>query len=190
MQTLLPDEAEIQGLLALMLLHDARRLARRGGAGDLITAEWPSEFDETMMVDTASVAAATKAEMDWVIRLISQVRAVRAELNVPAGARIECRLSGASDETSARLATHRDVIARLARLDPILLQEGVPKGAVQTPLDEATIVLPLAGVIDLAAERDRLAREVAKAASEIENLDKKLANQAFLAKEKPRFQGR
>ena len=58
----------------------------------------------------------------------------------------------------------------------------MPKGAVQTPLDEATIVLPLAGVIDLAAERDRLAREVAKAASEIENLDKKLANQAFLAK--------
>ncbi len=144
------------------------------GAGDLITAAWP---DPPGPADPNAAA-----EMDWVIRLVSQVRTVRAELNVPAAARIECRLRGASAETGRRLDTHRDVIARLARLDPILLDDAVPEGAVQTPLDEATIVLPLAGVIDLAAERERLVREIAKVTGEIERYDKKLANQSFLAK--------
>jgi len=145
-----------------------------GGAGDLISAAWP---DAVGAADTMAAA-----EMDWVVRLVSQVRTVRAELNVPAAARIECRLRGASGETKRRLEAHGDVIARLARLDPILPEEAVPEGAVQAPLDEAMLVLPLQGVIDLAAERERLTREVAKAAREIEGFDKKLSNKGFLAK--------
>ena len=147
------------------------------GAGDLITAAWPDSLE----LERKSEPGA-RPEMDWVIRLVSQIRTVRAELNVPAAARIECRLRGASAETARRLDTHRGVIARLARLDPILLDDAVPEGAVQTPLDEATVVLPLAGVIDLAAERERLEREVTKAAGEIGRIDRKLGDQSFLAK--------
>ena len=147
------------------------------GAGDLITAAWPDALALKLVSDPA-----VRAEMDWVIRLVSQVRTVRGELNVPAAARIECRLRGAAEKTGRRLDAHRDIIARLARLDPILVDDAIPEGAVQTPLDEATIVLPLAGVIDLDAERERLGREVAKAADEIERIDKKLANPGFLAK--------
>jgi valyl-tRNA synthetase len=103
-------------------------------------------------------------------------------MNVPAGAKVPLILIGASAETAARLDRHRDLIVRLARLDRVTLAGEVPKGAAQIVLDEATLVLPLAGIIDIAAERARLEREVKKLAGEIAGIDKKLANPAFIAK--------
>ena len=122
-------------------------------------------------------------EMDWVIRLITQVRAVRSELNVPAGSKIPLVLDGASEESAARLAASKDLILRLARLETAELGAAeVKDGTVQIVHDEATLVLPLADVIDLEQERGRLNREVEKMASEISKIDKKLANENFIAK--------
>jgi valyl-tRNA synthetase len=124
--------------------------------------------------------------MDWVVRLISTLRAVRAEMNVPAGAQIALLLKDASSDSAGRLATHHDLILRLARLSSAGLLAGeAPKDAVQAVLDEATIVLPLAGVIDLAQERARLAKEIARLESDIEKIAKKLGNEQFIAKAKP-----
>jgi valyl-tRNA synthetase len=61
----------------------------------------------------------------------------------------------------------------------------VPKGSAQIVLGEATFVLPLAGVIDIAAEQARLEKDVAKEDIEIEKIDKKLSNEQFVAKAKP-----
>ncbi len=150
-------------------LGDAKR-------GPLITAAWPS-FDAACIDKPASV------EMDWVIRLITEVRAVRSELNVPPKARLPLLVREAGPGVAERLDTHRDLLTRLARLDSIQKIDGAAvSGAVPIVLDDTTAVLPLADVIDIAQEHARLQREVDKASGEIDKIDKKLANQSFLAK--------
>ncbi len=121
------------------------------------------------------------AEIGWVIRLISEVRSVRSEMNVPAGAKVPLVISGASDDTAARAKRHEDTILRLARIDAMSFGKA-PTGAVQIVLDEATLALPLAGVIDVAAESKRLQREIDKVGSEIKQLDAKLANEKFVSR--------
>jgi valyl-tRNA synthetase len=148
-------------------------------AGRLITARWPSH-------PAAIADADSRAEMDWVVRLISTVRAVRVEMSVPAAAQIALRLKDASPESIRRLATHRELVLRLARLDSAEPLAGEPpKDAVQAVLDEATIMLPLGNVIDLAQERARLAKEIARLDGEVDKIAKKLGNEQFLAKAKP-----
>jgi valyl-tRNA synthetase len=107
-------------------------------------------------------------------------------MNVPAGARIPLSLKNANGATKTRLAAHRDLIMTLARLSSLDADDAaVPAGALQDVLDEATLVMPVAGVIDMRAERDRLAKEIAKLDSEIGKFDKKLANAQFLSKAPP-----
>jgi len=145
----------------------------------LIEAPWPA-------LDAAAVTdAVAEAEMDWLVALISDVRAVRAEMNVPPAAKIPLLYKGAGAATVERLRRHRDVIERLARIADIAPTDGVPKGGVQLVVDEATFVLPLAGVIDVAAEKARLEKEIAKLDAEIVKFDRKLANESFVAKAPP-----
>ena len=121
------------------------------------------------------------AEIGWVIRLISEVRSVRSEMNVPAGARVPLVITGANDETTTRAKRHEETILRLARIETMSFGKA-PAGAVQIVLDEATLALPLAGIIDVAAELKRLKREIDKVGSEIRQLDAKLANEKFVAR--------
>jgi valyl-tRNA synthetase len=122
------------------------------------------------------------AEIAWLIRLVTEVRSVRAELNVPAGARIPLVLVGAGEETKRRAEKHEETIKRLARLDVISFAKVLPKGSVQLVLGEATVALPLGGIIDMGAERARLKREIEKSRDEIRRIDAKLANAQFIAK--------
>jgi valyl-tRNA synthetase len=103
-------------------------------------------------------------------------------MNVPAGAKIPLVLVGASKTTRARAEHHEETIKRLARLDAISFGKAPPKGAAQIVLGEAIAALPLAGVIDMGAERARLAREIEKSQAEIRKIDAKLANASFVAK--------
>ncbi|MDP2123506.1 MAG: valine--tRNA ligase, partial [Parvibaculum sp.] len=147
----------------------------------------PGPKRETMLVKAAWPAlaglgdAAADAEMNWVTRFIAEVRSVRAEMNVPAGAKIALLIKGANAESLARLERHRDVIQRLARLETVDATDAIPDGAVQLVLDEATLILPLKGVIDVAAETGRLKKEVGKLADEVKKIDAKLGNAKFLA---------
>ena len=149
-----------------------------GRASRLITAVWPEHggaFD-----------AEADAEMDWLVRLISAIRAARSEMNVPPAARLKARLKGAGQITGARLLAHREIVKTLARLDAIeLSDEPAPKGAVQVVVDEATVILPLAGHIDIAQEQARLRKELAKLDGEVEKINRKLDNQSFVAKAPP-----
>ena len=143
----------------------------------LIRSPWP----RLAFKDTAA-----EGEMDWLVKLISTVRAVRAEMNVPPSARLPLLVKGASVETQRRLATHRAAIVTLARATSVEAVEDPPtKGAVQVVVDEATVLLPLAAVIDLDQEKARLSKEIAKLSGEIDKVEKKLANQAFVAKAPP-----
>tara|TARA_R110002124_G_scaffold73614_1_gene197430 strand:+ start:1 stop:1992 length:1992 start_codon:yes stop_codon:yes gene_type:complete len=124
---------------------------------------------------------AADAEMGWVIRLISDIRSVRSEMNVPAGAKIPMMIKGASTENLARLERHKDLVIRLARLSTAEVSESVPTGALQMVLDEATVLLPIADVVDLKAETVRLKKEIGKLDGEISKIDAKLGNEKFLA---------
>ena len=153
----------------------------KGGdaAAMLITGAWPGFAED--LIDPKS-----EAEIDWVVRLIGEVRAVRAEMNVPPKAKIALLLKEAGETAMARAATHAELIERLARLEKIGTLTGeVPEGAAQIVLDQATAVLPLGDVIDLEQERARLGREKARQEAEIAKLDRKLANEQFLAKAPP-----
>ncbi|HEU0018221.1 MAG TPA: valine--tRNA ligase, partial [Methyloceanibacter sp.] len=139
----------------------------------LILSPWPKHL--------GLENAEADAEIGWVIRLISEVRSVRSEMNVPAGAKVPLVISGASDGTTARAKRHEETILRLARIEAMSCGKA-PAGAVQIVLDEATLALPLAGIIDVAAESKRLKREIDKVGSEIRQLDAKLANEKFVAR--------
>jgi valyl-tRNA synthetase len=145
-----------------------------GGPCSLIRTPWP---------ETAAVpeAMAARAELDWVVRLISEVRSVRTEMNVPPGTLTPILLRDASPETLARGARWMDAIRVLARASELKPLGGeLPRGAAQIVLDEATIVLPLADVIDVAVERGRLSRERDKAAVEARKIAQKLDNADFV----------
>ena len=104
-------------------------------------------------------------------------------MNVPPAARIELLLIGAAPATAARLAEYGPMIAAMARLSTACTGDGpAPKGAVQGVIDEATLALPIADVIDIDQERTRLAKDIAKLDGEIRKISKKLNNHGFLAK--------
>ena len=140
----------------------------------LIACRWPG--------DEVPIDAAAAAEMDWVVRLISLVRTVRAELHVPPAARLAALLKDGGAAAEARLERHRRLVLRLARLESIAPAAAVPPGSAQAPIDGATLILPLAGIVDLAAEGARLAREIDRAGRDLSGLERKLADEAFLAR--------
>jgi valyl-tRNA synthetase len=142
----------------------------------LILAPWPKHLGlENADADD---------EIGWVIRLISEVRSVRSEMNVPAGAKVPLVVSGASEETTTRAKRHEETILRLARIESMSFGKA-PPGAVQIVLDEATLMLPLADVIDLAQERARLDKELKRLEAAIKSIDAKLGNESFVAKAPP-----
>jgi valyl-tRNA synthetase len=146
-------------------------------AHDLIVAQWP-------MADARAIDPAASQEIDWTIRLVGEVRAARAELNVPPGAKLVAHVRDASEETKARLERQAAVLARLARIESVSF-EPATGGAAQVVVDEATFVLPLDGVIDLDAERARLTKGIAVAEKERDALAKRLESPAFVERAKP-----
>ena len=126
--------------------------------------------------------ARADAELNWVVRIISDVRSLRAEMNVPAAAKLSCTIVGAHAETRRIASAWDDEISRLARLDTIIFSDRVPRGAAQLVLGEAIVALPLAGVIDMAAERSRLEKEREKNAADMQAIAARLDNKTFVAK--------
>jgi valyl-tRNA synthetase len=146
-------------------------------SNDLIVARWP-------MADARAIDPAARAEIDWLIRLVSEIRAARTELNVPPGARLPLHVRDASGETVERLARQEAVLARLARVDRVD-GDAPAGGALQIVVDEATFVLPLGEVIDLDSERTRLTKAIAAAEKERDALAGRLSNASFVERAKP-----
>ena len=127
-------------------------------------------------------AAEAQAELDWVIDLISTVRSIRSELNVPAGALIPLTLVPSDPAAWNRAERWADTLKRLGRFSSITRADHAPQGSVQAPVAGAVAALLLADVIDVATEGARLRKEAAKLQGEAGKLDAKLANPGFLAK--------
>jgi valyl-tRNA synthetase len=187
------EAAELRAVAAyvlgvvLRLLHPAMPFVTEaiwdelgyGEPGSLIRAEWPGEI-------AVRDAETARTELDWLVRLIGTVRTVRSEMGVPPSVLAPVLLRDAYPDSIARGARWGEAIARLARASEFGRLEGaVPKGSAQAVLDEATIVLPLAGLIDVQAERARLQRDRDRAARDVEAIARKLANPDFVTRAKP-----
>jgi valyl-tRNA synthetase len=141
--------------------------------GPLMVAPWP-ELPDSLIDPLAS------AELDWVIRAISGIRAARTEVRVPAGVRLTLELHEAKGGAPARLRRHAEAFRRLARLEELRDGASPPKGALHVVLEDATLVLPVAGIVDLDQEQARLRKEMARAEAEVAQLERKLANPSFV----------
>ena len=130
----------------------------------------------------ASLANADAAKsIGKIIRTISEIRSVRADMNVPAGALVRLMIKDAGPETISMVDTYGEIIRRMARLESIEMTNDAPKGSIQTIMDEATLILPIAEIIDLDKERARLKKEVEKLNAEISKIDIKLSDEKFVA---------
>jgi valyl-tRNA synthetase len=151
--------------------------ATTGPTDALVSPVWVLPiFDHADFTDPAA-----EAEIGWVIDLVTQIRSVRAEMNIPPATLTALVIAGASAETKERAPRWSDVIKRMARLSDIAFADRAPDGAVQLLVRGEVAALPLKGVIDVAAERTRLDKEIGKADADIKRAESKLANEKFVA---------
>ena len=142
----------------------------------LCHAEWPAP---SYADDTAA------DEINWLIDLVSGIRSVRSEMNVPPSATAPLVVVAANEITRARLERHDAAIKRLSRVETISTADTAPKGSAQIVVGEATACLPLGSLIDLAAEKARLDKATAKVDQEIGRIKGKLSNEKFVANADP-----
>ena len=144
---------------------------------DLIVAAWPAP--------AAQVDAAAKSEVEWLIKLVSEIRAARAELNVAPGAKLPLYVRDANPASSARLRDLFTALSRMARVESCSFDPAPAGGSAQIVVDQATYIIPLEGVIDIAAEKARLSKALEAAAKEAKSLEGRLNNPSFVEKAKP-----
>jgi valyl-tRNA synthetase len=144
--------------------------------GELIVATWPK-------TDAKALDPNAAADVDWIIRLIGEIRAARSELNVPPGQSLALGLQDASPETQRRVNQYASVLQRMGRVQPNdgYLRQG---GEAQVVVDEATFLLPLKGVIDFDVERARLAKGLAAIEKERDSLANRLNTPSFIERAK------
>jgi valyl-tRNA synthetase len=122
-----------------------------------------------------------EAEIGWVVDLITAIRSVRAEMNIPPATQLPLVLAGASAETRTRAERWREFVQRLARVADVSFADAAPSGSVQLLVRGEIAALPLKGIIDLAAEGARLDKEMQKIDADIKRVDAKLNNPKFVA---------
>ena len=140
--------------------------------GLLALAAWPA-LDGLQAPDA-------EAEIGWVIDLINETRSVRNEMNVPGGAQIPMTLVDAPAEVVARARAWDETIRRLARLSALDFAPAAPKNSAQMIVRGVVVCLPLEGIVDIGAEKARLAKEIAREEGEVKKVDAKLGNADFV----------
>jgi valyl-tRNA synthetase len=141
--------------------------------GMLITAPWSKH-------DIAYPEASQ--EIGWLVDIISEIRSIRTEMNIPAGAKIPLQLVNVSSDTQTRAKGFADLIAKLARIEGMTFVAEADKGAIAGLVRGESFALPLKGVVDLTAEKNRLAKEIGKIESDYDKINARLNNEAFVAK--------
>jgi len=144
----------------------------------LIGAAWPDLPD-------AWLDAEASEEINWLIQTVTQIRSSRAEIGVPPGAILSLALYYPVPDVAARFERHGDLVRGLARLDQISTVSAQPEGSISILVGGASAFLPLAGLVDLDAERARLTREIAALDSDIGHFNKKLGNPNFVDRAAP-----
>tara|TARA_R110000824_G_scaffold339276_1_gene525760 strand:- start:674 stop:3127 length:2454 start_codon:yes stop_codon:yes gene_type:complete len=158
-------------------LWERRATGRVEERGFLMGQAWPKY---AIMRD-----ADADTEIQWVLDLITEIRSLRNDLGVPAGSKIPLSLVSAGPVIEDRAVRHEDILKRLARLEDIVVSDTVPAGAVSTVVGDTVVALNIADQIDVAEARKRLDKEIAQLDKDIMSTEKKLGNEAFVAKAPP-----
>ncbi|WP_282602342.1 valine--tRNA ligase [Paracoccus sp. PARArs4] len=145
--------------------------------GMLVHGEWPEYGAELIDADA-------DRQMNWVIQLIEAVRSARAQMGVPAGAKLDLIVTEADDAARAALAANAPLIERMARVNaPIEGEAG--RGMIAVSATGASFALPIGDVIDVAAETARLQKSQAKTTKDADGLRKRLSNPKFVENAEP-----
>jgi valyl-tRNA synthetase len=150
------------------------QIAKREEGDWLLTHEWPS-YSEDLVNETAL------REIKWVQNIISEIRATRADMSVPAKAEIDLIVGHSDRDVSADFSKYADVIKTMGRLSNITEGTQWPSGSVTAIVDGITLVLPIAEHIDLDQERERLRKEISKLENNIKKISGQLDNKNFCA---------
>ena len=140
----------------------------------LMATQWPKYMD--------CVDETAEKQIDFLIGMISAIRSVRVEMNVAPSIKAQLLVKDAKEEETALIRSNQILLSQLARLESIDFVQEAPKGSVQKIFGTMTLALPLAGLIDVAAEKERLMKEREKLAGYLKGLDAKLSNEAFVSK--------
>jgi valyl-tRNA synthetase len=147
--------------------------------GLLMGTSWPDELDYTY--------SQASQDIDWLIQVVSEIRSLRAEMNVSPATFLSVSFYDALPKIQRRIEDHKDLLLKLARLnhihafsEPLSQKDAV--GAAQVIVEEATLLIPLAEAIDIGAEKERLQKEFLKNKQDIESIEKKLSNQDFVSR--------
>ena len=140
----------------------------------LVHADWPT-YTAAELVD-----ASADAEMNWAISLIEGIRSARAQMNVPVGLHVPVIMEEADTHAKSALTNNETLIKRLARIGD-LTEGAAPKGSITIPTAGATFALPLADIIDVAAEKARVEKSLGKLQKELGGLKGRLNNPKFVA---------
>ena len=144
---------------------------------DIIHAKWPEP--------NATVDAGAVAEINWVIDTISKTRSFKAELNIAPGTRLTANIAGPQTATIAIIERQGAALSRLGRIDDFVFAPVATNNVAQIIVGDDTIVFALDGIIDLDAERSRIAKAIEAATKERDALAGRLSNAAFVEKAKP-----
>ena len=140
----------------------------------LALGPWPKEGLE--------VDESVEAEIGWVVDLIGEIRSVKSEMGVPPATAAPIILVAPSERTARSAIAWGESIKRLARVERVETADAAPQGALQLVVRDEVVALPLGGIVDLAAERARLDKEIEKVRLEIAKVEAKLGNEDFLAR--------
>ena len=140
----------------------------------LVHADWPT-YQASDLVDEKA-----EAEIGWVIAMIDAVRSVRGEMNVPAGLKIHLLELDLDETGRAAYEKNAPLIQRLARIEEITAATDAPRGAATITVPGGTYVLPLADIIDVAAEKARLSKSLEKLDKDLRGLTGRLNNPKFI----------
>ncbi|MBS0271348.1 MAG: valine--tRNA ligase [Proteobacteria bacterium] len=145
----------------------------------LMGASWPESLE--------GLYSTVREDVNWLIQVISEVRSVRVEMNIPPAAPLTLSFYDAGPETHRRIRNQEDLLLKLARLEHVKvfsepLSQAEAKGAVQVVIGETTLLIPLIGAVDVKVEKDRIQKELSKISSEIEGIKKKLSNKDFMSR--------
>jgi valyl-tRNA synthetase len=155
-------------------LWERRAPGRAHEQGFLMRQKWPqlTEFGH----------AEATAEIEWLIDMISEIRSLRNDLGVPAGAKVPLTLVNPSAVDAQRLMRHDEVLRRMARLDDTAAGDALPAGSISTVVGGSVVALKIGDLIDKAEAQKRLDKEIGTLEKDITSTEKKLANADFVAR--------